>query len=403
MAKIPALRRAGIALLLSLATAIVALYVWMPGWVMRHYNRTLNPGPYTASSQAQTLHQSLFIGDLHCDALMWPRRLTERGTTGHVDVPRLIEANVAVECFYAVNRVPWGQKMDGNGPGWDALAAYNFFQGWPVATWYSPKARALHMAGLLDKAAQRSNGALAFLRTRKDLDRYVERRKKDSKTTAAILGAEGLYCIEDQLENIRVLYNAGYRALGFTHFHDNTLAGSAQGLAKGGLTDFGKQALRFIERLKMIPDLAHLSERAIDDVLAAATRPVLVSHTGLRGISDRPRNLDDAQARRIAERGGIIGIGFWDEAVGAPDVPHIVKSIRYAADLLGADHVALGSDFDGSIAAPFDVTGLPLLTEGLLDAGFSPKEIAAIMGGNIQRFLLENLPLESDTASPEAN
>lgn len=379
------------------------LYAWMPGWVMRHLNRTIDPGPYAVASQADAQHQSLFIADLHCDALMWPRDLSEHGTAGHVDVPRLIEAHVAIEFFYAVNRVPLGQRMDGNGPGWDILGVYNFFQGWPVATWYSPKARALHMAGRLEKAVQQSSGALTLLRTREDLERYIERRKTDAKITAALLGVEGLYCIEDQLENTRVLYNAGYRVLGFTHFHDNALAGSAQGLAKGGLTDFGKQVLGFMEQLKMIPDLAHASERTIDDVLAIATRPILVSHTGLRGISDLPRNLADAQARRIAEKGGLIGIGFWDDAVGTPDVPHIVKSIRYAVNLVGAEHVALGSDFDGSITAPFAVTGLPLLTAGLLDAGFSTKDIAAIMGGNAQRFLIENLPTERDTAHPTAD
>jgi microsomal dipeptidase-like Zn-dependent dipeptidase len=110
------------------------------------------------------------------------------------------------------------------------------------------------------------------------------------------------------------------------------------------------------------------------------------------GTCPGPRNLTDAHLQRIAATGGVIGIGYWDGAVCQPDVPSIVRAIRYAVDKVGVAHVALGSDFDGATATPFDVTGLALITQGLLDAGLAQADVRAIMGGNVQRLLLEQLP-----------
>ena len=142
----------------------------------------------------------------------------------------------------------------------------------------------------------------------------------------------------------------------------------------------------------MIVDVAHASPKAIDDVLSIAMRPVVVSHTGVKGTCDNQRNLSDDQLRGIAKTGGLIGIGFWDTAVCGEDARAIAKAIRYTADLIGADHVALGSDFDGSVKAPFDTSGEALVTEALIDEGFSDDDIAKVMGGNVERLLGEYLP-----------
>ncbi|MBG9386645.1 membrane dipeptidase [Caenimonas sp. DR4.4] len=163
-------------------------------------------------------------------------------------------------------------------------------------------------------------------------------------------------------------------------------------MEKGGLTPFGKDVVRRLEQKQMLVDLAHASARVIDDVLAMATRPVLVSHTGVKGTCRGPRNLSDEHVRKIAATGGVIGIRFFDGAVCGTDVLAIVAATRYTAKIADIQHVALGSDFDGSIRAPFDVTGLPLLTQGLLEAGFSEEDITAIMGGNVLRLLLATLP-----------
>jgi microsomal dipeptidase-like Zn-dependent dipeptidase len=142
----------------------------------------------------------------------------------------------------------------------------------------------------------------------------------------------------------------------------------------------------------MLVDLAHASKPLIDDVLAIAKRPVLVSHTGVAGTCKGPRNLSDEHLQRIAANGGLIGIGYWDAAVCETSVGAIVRAIRYSADKIGVEHVALGSDFNGTVHTPFDTTGLAQITEGLQRAGFSQADIAKIMGGNVQRLLLATLP-----------
>ncbi|MNQ92253.1 Membrane dipeptidase [compost metagenome] len=170
------------------------------------------------------------------------------------------------------------------------------------------------------------------------------------------------------------------------------MGGSAHGLEKGGLTPFGRRVIARLEEKKMLVDLAHASRPLIDDVLGMAQRPVLVSHTGVAGTCPGPRNLSDDHIQRIAATGGVIGIGYWDTAVCDTSVKAIVKAIRYTADKVGVAHVALGSDFDGAVHTPFDTSGLAQLTQGLQDAGFSESDIAAIMGGNVRRLLLETLP-----------
>ena len=142
----------------------------------------------------------------------------------------------------------------------------------------------------------------------------------------------------------------------------------------------------------MIIDLAHASERMCDDVLDMATRPVVVSHTGLRSVCANNRNLSDRLLRRITAGGGMVAIGYWDVAVGGDDARAIARSLRTAVKLAGPENVALGSDFDGYIRAPFDVSGLAQLTEALLAEGFSPGEIRAVMGENTLRFLQRWLP-----------
>ena len=142
----------------------------------------------------------------------------------------------------------------------------------------------------------------------------------------------------------------------------------------------------------MIIDIAHSSPAMVEDVLELSTAPVILSHGGFKGACDTPRNLSDDLMQRIADAGGLIGVGYWDAAVCDPSPTGIVKSIRYGIDLLGVDHVALGSDYDGTVAVPFDTSELAVLTETMLQQGFSEDEIRKVMGDNVRRFMLENLP-----------
>ena len=147
-----------------------------------------------------------------------------------------------------------------------------------------------------------------------------------------------------------------------------------------------------MESLGITADLAHLSAAAIDDVLALATRPTVVSHTGVRGTCDNARNLSDDQIRRIAAGGGVVGIGFWAVAACGLAPADIARAIDHVVRLVGAEHAALGSDYDGATTVGFDVSALPALTQALLDAGLTETEIRRVLGENVLRLLAGNLP-----------
>jgi membrane dipeptidase len=142
----------------------------------------------------------------------------------------------------------------------------------------------------------------------------------------------------------------------------------------------------------MLVDLAHASSRSIDDVLSIATRPLVVSHTGVKAICDNNRNLSDAQILGVAKTGGLIGVGYWPTATCGNNTAAIVRAMNHIVGLVGVEHVALGSDFDGSVEEPFDTTGLAKITEELLAQGFTEDQIRLIMGGNLLHFLEKNLP-----------
>jgi microsomal dipeptidase-like Zn-dependent dipeptidase len=177
-----------------------------------------------------------------------------------------------------------------------------------------------------------------------------------------------------------------------THFFDNDIGGSSAGADQAGLTDKGREMIRRMEARHVLVDLAHASPKTIDDVLAMATRPVLVSHTGVRATCESPRNLTDGQLRGIARTGGVIGIAYFSVAVCGADAAAIARAMRHAADTAGIDAVALGSDFDGAVDVPFDTTVLGLIIDALFEAGFSEDQIAKIMGGNALRLLRQALP-----------
>jgi microsomal dipeptidase-like Zn-dependent dipeptidase len=372
---------------------VVAFFTLVPRLVDIGMN-AVKPDPATPapSAAAQALHRKLFIADLHCDSFLWNRDLLKRHTRGHVDVPRLIAGNVALETFTVVSQTPVSLNIERNAPTPDSLRLLMFAQLRPPATWNSPFRRALDQAARLRETAANSGGRLVFIRNKSELAGYVRSRSQNAGITAGWLGAEGAHALEGNLKNLDTLYDAGFRLIGLTHFFDNDFAGSAHGLEKYGLTEKGHELVRRMEAKKMIVDLAHSSPQTIADVLAMATRPVIVSHTGVKGVCNNRRNLSDDELRGVARTGGVIGIGFWETAVCGTGAAYIAKAVRYAVGVVGIEHVGLGSDFDGAVTTPFDATGLVELTDALLQQGFTEDEITKIMGGNVLRLLSDSLP-----------
>jgi membrane dipeptidase len=360
--------------------------------VERRRNRVHRRGPYIASRRALEVHRSLTVVDLHADSLLWGRDLGRRAGYGHVDVPRLVEGGVALVGFAASTHVPRRANLERNDDRTDDVTLIAVSQRWPRATWRSRLARALHLAVRLREMAADSAGRLTLIESRTDLEGYLARRTLDPAITAGFLAIEGAQALDGKLDNLDVLFRAGYRMLSPAHFFDTAYGGSAHGLVKGGLTDAGRELLSRMESSGVIMDVAHASSATIDDVLSLAARPVVASHTGIRAAAPGIRNLPDDQVRGIAATGGLVGIGFWPVACGGEDVSAIARSIGAAIELAGIDHVGLGSDFDGAVPTPFDVTGMPLLTEALLADGLSEADIAAVMGGNAVRVLAGALP-----------
>lgn len=380
------------ALVVLVAAGFGFFFFVLPGRVEQAMNGVMNPPPYAASDKAKALHEKLTIADLHADPLLWGRDLLVRGNRGQVDIPRLDEGNVALQVFAVVSKSPRGQNIEHNDGTTDNITLLAIGQRWPISAIFSLKERALYQAARLNDMAARSDGNFVVIRSKRDLRRFLERRKLEPGLVAGLLAIEGAHVLEGDPANVDALFEVGFRMMSPSHFFDSEMGGSAHGVDKGGLTDKGREMVRRMEEKGMILDLAHASSAVIDEALAVSKRPVVISHTGVKGTCDNNRNLSDDQLRALAAKGGLIGIGYWETAVCSKDATAVASAIRHTVGVTGIDHVALGSDFDGAVSMPFDTTGLVQITDALLAAGFSDEDTGKAMGGNEIRFLLENLP-----------
>src|SRR5215813_11443482 len=185
-----------------LLAALVIFFFFLPGYVGRRMNATIGEPPYAASERAKALHKNLIVADLHADALMWDRDLLKRGDWGHVDLPRLIEGNVAIQAFTVVTKTPRGMNIESNGGDTDNITPLALAERWPVASWMNLTERALYQARRLQEAAARSNGELVILRTRQDVANFLERRKTDRKIVGGFLGIEGAHALSGEVNNL---------------------------------------------------------------------------------------------------------------------------------------------------------------------------------------------------------
>jgi microsomal dipeptidase-like Zn-dependent dipeptidase len=367
---------------------IVALFA-APSILEDQQNVVQRDNEWPLTDKAKILHKSLRIADLHADTLLWKRDLLERSSIGHVDLPRLQDGGVVLQVMSAVTKSPRGQNYESNSASADDnITLLAMLQLWPVKTWDSLLHRALYQSEKLHRAAA-THEQLFVITSAAQLTTFLSQHKPGQ--VATLLATEGAHPLEGSIANLEKLWQAGYRMLGLHHFFDNRLGGSLHGESRQGLTDFGKAVVSAAVEMGFIIDVAHSSPASVDDVLAINANPVVVSHTGIQGTCDSPRNLADEQLQRIAAAGGLVGVGYWD-AVCDITPPGVARSIAYAVGLIGAQHVALGSDYDGTTTVTFDTAQLNLLTQALQDSGLSNDDIRLVMGENQLRFLTQHLP-----------
>ncbi|SNS47293.1 dipeptidase [Tropicimonas sediminicola] len=379
--------------LFGLAVLLAAFLAFAPGYVERGRNAVAPHDPWPVSAEAQALHQTLLVGDWHADSLLWKRDLLKRASRGQVDLPRLIEGNVGLQVFTAVTKSPAGQNYEANATdAFDNITALAIGQLWPVRTWGSLLERALYQAEKLHRFAEASGGQLRIIRTKGDLEAVLAARASGETVVGALLGIEGSHPLEGDLANLDALEAAGHRVIGLQHFFDNEIGGSLHGLANAGLTDFGREVVAEIERRGMVMDLAHSSPRVAAEALQLVSSPVIVSHTGIYSHCEVKRNFLDALMVEVARTGGVIGIGYWKDVTCDDSPAGVAGAIKVAIDVVGEDHVSLGSDFDGSVATAFDTSELPALTQALLDEGLTEAQIRKVMGENMVRVLRARLP-----------
>ena len=374
-----------------ISVAAVGFFGIVPGYVEGSMNVIDGKPLIKVSDEAEALHKTLTIVDLHSDSLMWNRDINDRASPGHMDVPRLQDGNVALQLFSSVTKTPKGQNYDGNSDKTDNITLLTVAQLQPVKTWTSLVERSLYHAEKRDAAISGSGGLLTPVDTAGQIDALMPARQKSPRPVGAMMTIEGLQNLEGKAANLDRLYDAGFRMAGLTHFFDNELGGSMHGLKKGGLTPFGRDIVRRMEAKGMIIDIAHLSHTGVAELLAMAKRPVVSSHGGVQATCKVNRNLTDEEIRGVAKTGGVIGIGYWEGAVCSTDPRAAAKAMKHVRDLVGIAHVALGSDYDGATTVRFDTSQLVQVTQALMDEGLTPQEIRAVMGENALRVIRAGL------------
>lgn len=408
---------------------VVAGVAWLYGAEQfdRRMNRVAADPEAPIPTQADLdLHRSLFIADLHADTLKWQRDLLKRSSWGHVDVPRLAEGNVGLQVFTIVTKSPLSRPSIAF-PNERCVAADNLnmaailaaLQGRPV---YSLKERAFLQIRRLKRAAERSREGpgpeLRLIQSAQDLRQLVLDRQAGQQVIGAILGIEGGHWVGDEDDpeaverEMQTLFDLGVRQFAPTHRFDNQLSGASEGCLRGGLTELGAKALRKAEELGMAVDLSHISPEGMRDAVEILRAPFVISHTGIQAGCEPPcqpaRNLSDEDIALILQNDGLIGVGYWPEAIGPslwriPQAMQHIMAIERELGLEPGTHIALGSDYDGSVTPFFDVSELVLLTAAMRQRSepFDTETVRQIAGLNACRFFARTLPGGSQQVADE--
>jgi microsomal dipeptidase-like Zn-dependent dipeptidase len=375
-------------------TGLVIFFTFAPRLVDDSANVVLPHQVYSISEPANQLHKTLLIGDWHADSLLWTRDLGKEMSYGHLDIPRMQRGNIGLQMFTTVTKSPMGlNNVSNQADSLDSITLLAVTQRWPLATWNSLAERALYQGQKLHELIARESDNVMLITSQSKLREFVERRTVNPDFIGALLGTEGSHALEGDLDNIQRLFDKGFRMMSLQHFFDNKLGGSLHGISGDGLTSFGREAVGKMTALGIMLDVSHSSEKVVAEVLALTDRPLLISHTGFQGHCLSPRNISDSLMQDIAEEGGLIAVGYWDSAICGTSPATVAQAIIYGINLVGEDHVALGSDFDGSVTTAFDGGELPAVTHELLKAGVTETQVRKVMGLNMLGYLQRNLPL----------
>ena len=375
----------------------------------------LTPQSQPISQKAHDLHFRSIVVDTHDDTT---QRLLDskfdlgaRHTDGSIDIPRMREGGLD-GVFFSI-------YIPGSVSG-------------PIAV-----QRALEQIEAVRRQTTLHPKDLALATTAAEIRSAFAAHK-----IAVLIGVEGGHMINNDLANVDEFASLGVRYMTLTHMVNTDWADSSTDKsAHNGLTDFGKQVVVEMNRVGMVVDVSHIADKTFYDVLATSKAPVIASHSSCRALDDAPRNMTDDMIKALAAKGGVIQINyhvgflsqeFRDAEKAAPELgkaieaeskqrcgdqeacqlieadkilreyvaqgklprvawSKIIDHIDHAVKLVGADHVGLGSDFDGA-DMPYgmeDVTHLPQITNALLEKGYSESDITKILGGNTLRLMQE--------------
>ena len=379
------------------------------------------------ADRARKLHFSSIVFDTHADT---PQRLLtgkfdlgKRDAEGHVDIPRMREGGLNAQFF--------------------SIFISGKILGPPAIQ------QALDQIDVVRQNIQQHSKDLTLATTAEDV-----RRAHAQGKIAILMGMEGGHMIGNDIRMVRVYSLLGVRYMTLAHFYNDEWADSSTDKpAHNGLTDFGKDVVREMNRQGMLVDISHVSDKTFYDALEASKVPLIASHSSVRAISNHPRNMSDDMIKALSAKGGVIEINYErnylsedyrkafaalagdvsrmeekfkkecgddnvcigkaeikleKELTEAGKLPHvswekIIEHIDHVVKLVGPDHVGLGSDFDGADMPDGleDCSKLPKITEALLRKGYSEQDIRKILGGNILRVMEQSEKISKELQSAQ--
>jgi membrane dipeptidase len=325
----------------------------------------------TVGPVAQGIHDRSVVVDGHIDTLL---ELVNGKVTGigepnnviHVDLPRMKKGGVNVQLFAAF-----------------------------IEPAYKPERalkRSLQLVSRMLKEIEGNQEEIALALSFNDIEKINAKGK-----IAAIISIEGGEAISGDLEVLYALYKLGVRSIGLTWNERNDIAeGVGEKHAHGGLTSFGHDVVKEMNRLGMVVDVSHMTEKSFWGVIEASEKPIIASHSNAYSVCAHLRNLKDDQIKALAQNGGVMGMNFAPPFIAKENanIDKLIAHIDHIAGLVGTDHIGLGSDYDGIPSTPEgleDISTLPRITQALLDKGYEELDIKKILGGNFMRVLRDIL------------